>query len=140
MEQDVFKSFMKEVIEFFALMRASEKERYELLKKFTNDSIKMLRDIGQAVKKDSDYLRENMEKLKQLTIDNIDLIRTEAGADSFLKAREALEESLEVFQRTIQIMEYHQTLQQIGRVLEVKKLKRIDSELTKKRASKKEEE
>lgn len=140
MEQDVFKSFMKEVIEFFALMRASEKERYELLKKFTDDSIKMLRDIGQSVKKDSDYLRESMEKLKQLTIDNIDLIRTEAGADSFLKAREALEESLEVFQRTIQIMEYHQTIQQIGRVLEVKKLKRIDSELTKKRASKKKEE
>ena len=50
--------------------------------------------------------------------------------DAFINARKSLDDSLEIFQRTIQIMEYHQTLQQIGRFLEVKQLKRIDSSLT----------
>ena len=39
------KPFMREVLEFISLLRASEKERYETQKKFMTDTIKTLKNI-----------------------------------------------------------------------------------------------
>ncbi len=132
---------MKEVVEFFTAMRASEKERFESMKKFMSESINALRDVTQVIKQNAEYLRESLEKLKEITMDNLSAIRTQSGADSILKARKALDESLEIFQRTIQVMEYQKTLQEISRFIEVKKLKKLDSKLSRfKRPIEKKEE
>ena len=78
--------FIKEVIEFFTMMRAAEKERFEVVKKFTTESLTTLRDVAQTIKQNADYLRESIEKLKEITQDNLNAIRSESGIDSFMKA------------------------------------------------------
>ncbi|NVM02736.1 MAG: hypothetical protein HWN67_10390 [Candidatus Helarchaeota archaeon] len=107
------KGFMKEIIEFISLIRASEKERYELQKKFMEDTIKTIKDISESIKASSEYLRTSIEKLKETLSTGIDNIRKEISVDSIIEAKNALGETVDILQRETQLFEFKQTIHEI---------------------------
>ncbi|MFX1451607.1 MAG: hypothetical protein ACFFCM_12230 [Promethearchaeota archaeon] len=112
------KGFMKEIVEFISLIRASEKERYELQKKFMEDTIKSIKDISESIKANSEYLRTSVEKLKELLSTGIDNIRKEMNVDSIIEAKNALGETIDILQRETQLFEFKQTIHEIRSSLE----------------------
>ena len=112
------KPFMREVVEFISLLRASEKERYEIQKKFVTDTIKTLKDIAETINNSSDYIRNNMEKMKEMLSNEIAQLKRESSLESLISANKVLEESIEMVQRGVQIMEYRQALTGTDNILE----------------------
>ncbi|MHA1783977.1 MAG: hypothetical protein ACTSX4_09540 [Candidatus Helarchaeota archaeon] len=117
MNEDL-KPFMREVVEFISLLRASEKERYEIQKKFVTDTIKTLKDIAETINNSSDYIRNNMEKMKEMLSNEIAQLKRESSLESLISANKVLEESIEMVQRGVQIMEYRQALTGTDNILE----------------------
>ncbi len=112
------KGFMKEIIEFISLIRASEKERYELQKKFMEDTIKAIRDISESIKASTEYMRTSIEKLKETLSTGINNIRKEMNLDSIIEAKKALGETIDILQRETQLFEFKQTIHEIRSSLE----------------------
>jgi len=104
------KPFMREVLEFISLLRASEKERYETQKKFMIDTIKTLKNISETIKNSSEFIRNNMEKMKEMLSTDIAVLKKESSIDSIINANKTLEESIEMVQRGVQIMEIRQAM------------------------------
>lgn len=109
---------MKEIVEFISLIRASEKERYELQKKFMEDTIKAIKDISESIKASNEYMRTSIEKLKETLSTGIDNIRKEVSVDSIIEAKNALGESIDILQRETQLFEFKQTIHEIRSSLE----------------------
>lgn len=101
---------MREVLEFISLLRASEKERYETQKKFMTDTIKTLKNISETIKNSSEFIRNNMEKMKEMLSTDIAVLKKESSLDSLKNANKTLEESIEMVQRGVQIMDYRQAM------------------------------
>lgn len=101
---------MREVLEFISLLRASEKERYETQKKFMTDTIKTLKNISETIKNSSEFIRNNMEKMKEMISTDIAALKKESSLESLQNANKTLEESIEMVQRGVQIMEYRQAM------------------------------
>ncbi|NHI94600.1 MAG: hypothetical protein EAX96_19065 [Candidatus Lokiarchaeota archaeon] len=125
MSEDL-KPFMREVIEFISLLRASEKERYEMQKKFITDTVKTLKDMSETIKNSSDYIRNSLEKMKEMLSTEIAQLKKESSLESLVNANKTLEESIEMIQRGVQIMEYRQALTGADNILD-----NIKSDITK---------
>ena len=112
------KPFMREVIEFISLLRASEKERYEMQKKFITDTVKTLKDMSETIKNSSDYIRNSLEKMKEMLSTEIAQLKKESSLESLINANSVLDESIEMIQRGVQVMEYRQALTGTDQILE----------------------
>lgn len=116
-DQDT-KSFMKELVEFISLIRASEQERYELQKKFMEDTIGAIKEISETIKANDEYIRSNLEKMKEILTKGINNIRKEIGIDSIVQAKNVLGETVDILQKETQLTDFKQTLYEIRSTLE----------------------
>ncbi|MHA1298443.1 MAG: hypothetical protein ACTSO9_03265 [Candidatus Helarchaeota archaeon] len=112
------KDFMKELIEFISLIRASEKERYEIQKQFMDDTINTIKDISESIKATEEYLRTNMEKLKEILTSGISTIRKDMNIDTIVEAKNVLGESIDILQKETQLHAFRQTMQEIRSSIE----------------------
>ena len=62
---EAIKGFMKELVEFISLIRASEKERYQVQKTFMDETIHAIKDISESIKASAEYMRNSIEKMKK---------------------------------------------------------------------------
>lgn len=112
------KGFMKELIEFISLIRASEKERYDVQKQFMNDTINTIKDISESIKASGEYMRTSIEKLKEILTNGINTIRKEVNIDTIVDAKNVLGETIDVLQKETQLHTFKQTMQDIRESIE----------------------
>ena len=115
------KGFMKELVEFISLIRASEKERYEVQKQFMDDTIAAMKDISESIKTTGEYIRTSMEKMKEILFSGISTIRKEMSVDTIVNAKKSLGEAIDILQRETQLHGFRQTMQEIRSSIDILK-------------------
>ncbi|MHA1378827.1 MAG: hypothetical protein ACTSRG_10635 [Candidatus Helarchaeota archaeon] len=129
MVDETTKGFMKELVEFISLIRASEKERYEVQKQFMDDTINTIKDISDSIKASGEYLRTNIEKLKETLTSGINTIRKEINVDTMIEAKNVLAETIDVLQKETQLHAFRQTMQDIRNSIEKIQEKKLSQSL-----------
>ncbi len=113
-----FSSFVQEALEFLSLLRASEKERFEIEKKFMTETTKILKDLAESITKNNSVIKATLDDLKKSVNGEIKRIEDKIGITELNEAIKALESAVNLLQRGSTILDYKFTIQKTREMLD----------------------